>query len=762
MLLTVREFRDRVSTDLSGLVDELSNLTGRGGESERHAWRRSLPRLTEALAAAALEDVHVHFERKERHVALEYQLPGASSWCDVILLGRHEASPSAVVIELKDWETNADRPGCAEGLIERKGVQELHPSDQVRGYVEYCRRFHSAVLETNAQVHGFVLFTTGLLAHPYVVAPRERLASEYPVFTMAQEDVSLRLPNFLARTLTCNDAIFAARFATGTFKQDRGFMRQIGQTIIDGDVRHFELLDNQRRAFHLCLATAKAALPNEGARKRVVIVEGPPGSGKSAVAAQLWATLVNGRALPEGNVVLVTTSQSQSSNWTWLIDRVAGERAGRGVARKATSFSPLDIPRLDSLRRATSNRELYRDASAWRAHLLDLQGRSIGARPGAEDDSCLVSLVDEAHALINPERAHGVGQYGFVTGLGPQAYHIIRCSRLAVFFLDPQQSFRARENTSIADIDAWAYELGATVERVSLSGVQFRCAGSAEFVAWVESLLSGASAELNRVYASAWHFDAAAASSGHVVQAGNVVAFPAARVRRGASVQAQAVAEATTGYAVGRATAGRKTMDFELFCDPFEMERRLRALSDRGHTVRLVSTYSRPWRTDGSCYPHTLPPEALDFRENVVLPDGRCATWSRPWNFVPKGDYTGFVQGRPGLPIHADPLCEVGCTYAVRGFDFDYLGLLWLDDLLWRGGHWVVPIANVHESGIRPLVRKAVAEGPLAPAGPHGVNVLEKVRLAYRILLTRAIRGMFVWIPDAETREHVAASLATS
>ena len=100
------------------------------------------------------------------------------------------------------------------------------------------------------------------------------------------------------------------------------------------------------------------------------------------------------------------------------------------------------------MRKTLGKLDLYRDASAWRAHLADLLQRDIPTRPGAEDDSALVSLVDEAHALIDPEREHGVGQYGFVTGLGPQAFHIIRCSHLTVFFLDPDQSFRARENTA--------------------------------------------------------------------------------------------------------------------------------------------------------------------------------------------------------------------------------------------------------------------------------------------------------------------------
>lgn len=770
MLLTVNELGDRVSSDLGSLISELSELTGRGGSSELNAWRKSLPRLVDALTDPALAEMHVHFARRAHHVDLEYQLPGASAWCDVVLLGRNRIGPSAVVVELKDWETMSDRPGMAEGLIERHGVQELHPSDQVRGYVEYCRRFHSAVLERKARVDGLVLFTTGLLKHPYVVPPNKNLVEEFPIFTMASEDIGATLPRYLTGRLEEPDAAFATEFASGSYRQDRGFMQQIGGTILDGDIKHFELLDNQRRALNLCLATAKDALGTKDGRKKIIVIEGPPGSGKSAVAARLWAHLVRDPELPDGNVVLVTTSQSQSSNLTYLIDEAARTRVGRGVARKATSFSPLDIPGLKRLRGETGIEDLYRDASKWREHLADLERRRIPVRRGAEDDGCLVSIVDEAHALINPEREHGVGQYGFVTGLGPQAYHIIRASQVTVFLLDPSQSFRARENTTIDDIRSWAHQLGAKanqlgvpIDQVSLHGVQFRCAGSAEYVAWVEAFLSGGSEDLCRVYASAW-LPAIADGVGtrDVVRSGNVIAFPARSGAVSESGDVLAVSDSTGRYTVRSREAGRPHMDFRIFADPFEMERALRSRASNA-TVRLISTYSRPWKTEGSTYPHRLPAEAMDFCEVIECSDGQKRTWSRPWNFVPRGtDYTGFVAGRPGLPIHDDPLCEVGCTYAVRGFDFDYLGLLWLDDLLWRDGRWMVQLDNVHETGIGTLVRQARTEGSLAPAGPRGVNVVEKVRQAYRILLTRAIKGMYVWIPDEETRTHAQRSLVAA
>lgn len=340
MLLTVQELRERVQDDLPTLVEELAELTGRGGENERHAWTRSLPKLADALTTPALAKVHVHFERREHHAALEYQLPGSASWCDVVLLGRHQDRASAVVIELKDWETNQDRPGKAEGLIERRGIQELHPSDQVRGYVEYCRTCHSAVLDAGADVHGMVLFTTGLLKHPYLVEPNRDLAANYPIFTMAREDIEEVLPRYFAERLTESDERFATAFATGTFRQDRGFMSQIGRAILDSNARQFELLDNQRRAFHLSLATVTEALDRADQARRVIIVEGPPGSGKSAVAARLWVSLVTNERVPDGNVLLVTTSQSQSCNWEHFINQAHGGRAGRGAAARGRSHQP--------------------------------------------------------------------------------------------------------------------------------------------------------------------------------------------------------------------------------------------------------------------------------------------------------------------------------------------------------------------------------------------------------------------------------------
>lgn len=34
--------------------------------------------------------------------------------------------------------------------------------------------------------------------------------------------------------------------------------------------------------------------------------------------------------------------------------------------------------------------------------------------------------------------------------------------------------------------------------------------------------------------------------------------------------------------------------------------------------------------------------------------------------------------------MHEDPLSEIGCPYVVRGFDFAWIGIIWLKDFIYR------------------------------------------------------------------------------
>jgi DUF2075 family protein len=706
MLLTVSEFREAIRSDRPALIAELQSATGRGGNEEREAWEASLPALAEALAVPALGELHLYFAGRG-YVALEYQLPAASSWCDVVLLGRGAAAPSAVIVELKHWITRGDRPGPAEGLMERGGELVLHPADQVRGYTEYCRRFHSTVQDQRADVRGCVLFTRDYFADAYAEPPNDALVRDFPCFTLAPHVVREDWHDYLARSLNSADEKFARAFVAGRYRQDRGFVRQIGAQIRDRANSPFELLDHQRRAFALVRARIEVDVLGRGSpRKQVIVIQGPPGSGKSVLAARIWSALVTDGRLPEGAVVLTTTSTAQTSNWSKLFQIVGGGRAASGVVKRAASYVPVTTQTLGRLR-GKHGVEFVSDPVAWRDNVQLLRDWGVPFQDGARDEQYLVSVVDEAHALINPEHPEGRGQFGFAPTFGPLAWQIIRCSTVSVFLLDAEQGFRDRENTTLADILCWAKELGAEVgEPISLEGAQFRCAGSAEYVAWVEGLLRGEPAVELSVLARKW----------------------------------------------------RRVFKFQVAVTPAALEQQLRDVAASGRTVRLLASYAREWKTKGAARPHGLPTAQQDFNEPYVDESGRRRYWSKVWNFIPQNgsDYTWFIQAPEGSPMHADPMCEVGCPYAVRGFDFDVIGVLWLGDLVWRGGRWRSDPAHVLDTGLDRSVRAAKAEGAPRP-------VQEKLRAAlaqaYRILLTRGMSECHLWIEDEETRDYVRACL---
>jgi hypothetical protein len=734
MLVTIEELRHWFEEDSATLVARLQEETGRYGSEEAEAWRRSLQTLTRVFRAPSFQPLHLYFERRG-NLAVEYQLPAASSWADAVLLGKHDKAGAVVIIELKDWVTADDKPGKAEGLIERMGRQELHPSDQVRGYTEYCRRFHSAVDEST-HVHGCVLFTNHVYTNAYVDNPNQKLTNNYPIFTTASQDVEDRFPEFFRTRLTEPDEEFAVNFATGRYRQQRGFVAQIGAQILDPKSSPFELLDNQRRAFALCKAVVDECFLSSSQKKpsrRVVIVKGPPGSGKSAIAARLWASLVTDDRLPEGDVVFTTTSMSQSSNWSYIFDQLA-EEGGEALVRKASIFTPLSTHALGTLRRK-HGRTLMSDAVQWRENLKLLRDLGTGFHDGSRDQQNLVTVVDEAHSLINPEHTAGRGQFGFTTTLGPQAYHIIRTSQLTIFLLDPEQGFRERENTTLEDVAKWSRELGAgEPEQISLEGAQFRCAGSAEYVAWLESLLQGSPVSRNKVLATGWQEPSVAEEEHGLRAAEKMPSFGSMRHRHICS------------------------FEFKLVDTPAQLEEELRERAKEGDSVRLLSSYSREWKTVGLAAPHDLPAEMQDFSEAYVE-NGQRKIWSRVWNFVPGGgmDYTAFIRAVPGFRMAEDPLCEVGCPYAIRGFDYDYVGILWLNDLLWRDNHWEISADTVHERGMANLARQARRER--TQTGPATRELLQRTLQAYRILFTRALKGLYVWVPDAETRNHVDQSL---
>mgnify|MGYP002531256939 FL=1 len=92
---------------------------------------------------------------------------------------------------------------------------------------------------------------------------------------------------------------------------------------------------------------------------------------------------------------------------------------------------------------------------------------------------------------------------------------------------------------------------------------------------------------------------------------------------------------------------------------------------------------------------------------------------------------------------YLDSIDKVGCIYTAQGLGFDYVGFIWWDDLVWRTDHW--------EGHIDKVTRY---DEQLRDSITNNTNAQELLLNIYRVMLTRAKKGLCIWFEDAETKKH--------
>jgi len=173
---------------------------------------------------------------------------------------------------------------------------------------------------------------------------------------------------------------------------------------------------------------------------------------------------------------------------------------------------------------------------------------------------------------------------------------------------------------------------------------------------------------------------------------------------------------------------GDSAFDVEVVDSPYEMEAALSSKLEAGYSARIAAGYCWPWgdpRTDGS-----LPA------------DVRVGDWAKPWNL--KGDRS--VGGAPAAALWAtDPagFGQVGCVYTAQGFEYDYAGVIFGPDLVWRDGRWVSVRAANKDPDFKNRTKVSDADFD------------RLVRNVYKVLLTRGMRGVAVYSTDRQTNDHL-------
>lgn len=166
--------------------------------------------------------------------------------------------------------------------------------------------------------------------------------------------------------------------------------------------------------------------------------------------------------------------------------------------------------------------------------------------------------------------------------------------------------------------------------------------------------------------------------------------------------------------------------DFKIFSSPQEVEAAIRAKASEGQSARMTAGFCWPWS---------------DPRPNgTLIDDVIIGEYRRPWNA--KSDAGRLAPGVPKESLWAyqnGGIDQIGCIYTAQGFEFDYAGVIFGSDLVYRpmDGGWTGAPEKSQDS----VVKRSRA------------SFLQNVKNTYRVLLSRGMKGCYVCFLDEPT-EH--------
>lgn len=169
--------------------------------------------------------------------------------------------------------------------------------------------------------------------------------------------------------------------------------------------------------------------------------------------------------------------------------------------------------------------------------------------------------------------------------------------------------------------------------------------------------------------------------------------------------------------------------DFRVFDDPNDMHAKIAQKNRANNRSRVVAGYCWPW-------PSKKNPEAWD----IQIPE---FNYRRHWNLSEDG----------GLWIMKPRSVEqVGCIHTCQGLELDYVGVIIGDDLVYRNGRVLVDASKraPSDQSVRGLKR-------MMRENPHEAQGLADlvVKNTYRTLMTRGMKGCFVYCTDKPLAEYL-------
>ncbi len=396
-------------------------------KNEFRAWENSMEYMYKVLNDQDIPS--------DAGIAIEYNIPQTSKRVDFLISGYGKKDDANVVlIELKQWDELEAVPG-RDGLVQtytgNAMRQVVHPSYQAWSYAMLISDYNASVQEGMVSIFpcAYLHNYRRRKQDPIDARQYETYLEDAPAFTRGEVT---KLREFIKKSIRTGDnKELIYKIDSGRIKPSKSLQDSIAK-MLEGN-REFIMLDEQKVVYEEILNEARCSAKD--GKKRVLIVKGGPGTGKSVVAVNLLAKL---------------TKEEQFCQY------VSKNAAPRNVYRKKLK---------GSIRKSS----------------VDNMFKGSGIYTETQNNMIDTILVDEAHRLnAKSGMFHNMGEN--------QIKEIIHSAKCSVFFIDERQRVTLKDIGRIGEIRKWAEEENAQITEMELMS-QFRCNGSDGYLAWLDHTL---------------------------------------------------------------------------------------------------------------------------------------------------------------------------------------------------------------------------------------------------------------------------------
>lgn len=404
-----------------------------GQEREYVSWQNSLQFMRNIVDDNEIDD--------DVKIAIEYSIPLTSKRVDFIISGADsDDHDNVVIVELKQWQkaevVDDDMHYCVKTFVGGNDRIVCHPSYQAYSYSCFIRNYSQTVLDKGinlvpcAYLHNYdPKFKPNLSNSIY-----REWVGEAPFFVRDEAEVfSAFIKKYVTRKSSDGDLLY--KIDHGRLKPTKSLQDSLA-SLVKGN-KEFMLLDEQAVCYDMCLKTM--AKCREDGRKRTIIIQGGPGTGKSVLAVNLLMEYI-----------------SKSLNASYVTKNSAPRKAFLSLLTNSDAKKLVNI------------KQLFRSPFG------------LSNVPCNTYD-CLI--VDEAHRLVKK-------MYGDWNGEN-QVKECISASLLSIFLLDEDQAVTNKDIGSVDEIRKWCVALGSILKMPEEANLvsQFRCNGSDAYIQFVDDVL---------------------------------------------------------------------------------------------------------------------------------------------------------------------------------------------------------------------------------------------------------------------------------